>query len=411
MTTRLFFTIFIFLLVQASTAQETQVNLSLGAGYTNQVYYKLSTETETEVAANTWDIAFLRTSSFDHGIRVNDGIGIQVFEVANSADQWSNIDITDQSAWTQLYNSDTDRQQGAFMNASATYGWGEYNPINHHIAGTIIFVLKYADDSYKKFICEDFYGGYSIKYASWNGTTWLDDKTAVIANSSNTDNNYNYYSLQNDAEVIVEPAATDWDFVFRKYNTDVGGGTMYPVTGVLLSDGVEVATATGDDVSNLNYLSEINTIGYNWKTLNASYQYEVNSEVKYYIKDDTGAIYKLYFTSFSGSSTGNLSFNIEDVTQVLSVEELGENVSFAVYPNPVGVNKKINIIFDVNQTNQSENNIEIYNLNGQKVLGAQLTNNQGFYNNEIDLSNLNSGVYMLKFTSGNYQKTKKIVIQ
>lgn len=410
MKTRLFFTIFSFLIVQATMAQETSVNLSLEAGYTSQVYYKLSANSATKVTANIWDIAFLRTSSFDHGIRVNDGIGIQVFEVANSADQWAGIDVTNQSNWTQLYNSDTNRKEGAFMKASATYGWGEYNPINHHISGTIIFVLKYADDSYKKFICEDFYGGYTIKYASWDGAAWTEDKTAVIANTSNPDNNYNYYSLQNDTEVIVEPAATDWDIVFRRYSTDVGGGTMYTVTGVLLSDDAEVATATGDDVSNLNYLSEINTIGYNWKYLNASYQYEVNSDAKYYIKDKNGAIYKLYFTGFD-SSTGNLSFNLEDVTQVLSVDNLGNDVAFAIYPNPVNTNKKINIIFDVNPTNLIENKVEIYNLNGQKVLDAQLTNNQGFYNKEIDLGNLNSGVYMLKFTSGNFQKTKKIVIQ
>ena len=61
--------------------------------------------------------------------------------------------------------------------------------------------------------------------------------------------------------------------------------------------------------------------------------------------------------------------------------------------------------------NENENKIEIYNLSGQKVLATSITNSLGFYNKEINLSSLNSGIYMLKFTSGNYQKTKKIVIQ
>ena len=410
MKTRLFFSIFSFLLVQSTFSQETTVNLSLGASYTSQVYYKLNTKTETTVAANSWDLAFFRASNYEHGIRVNDGIGIEVFEAANQATAWNTIDITNEAAWSKLYNSDTDRINGAFMQGSATYGWGEYNTATHHITGTIIYVLKYTDGSYKKFICEDFYGGYTIKYASWNGSDWSEDKSAVISNSNNSNNTYNYFSLQNDNEVIIEPAATDWDFVFTKYFTDVST-SKYNVTGVLSSDNITVATATGDTTNNLSYSEAINTIGYNWKSLNATWTYDVDSELKFYVKDKDEKIYKLYFTEFGGSSTGNLAFNFEDVTQTLGIEEIGESIAFGIYPNPVRSDKKINIVFDVNKVNKNENKIEIYNLSGQKVLATSITNSLGFYNKEINLSSLNSGIYMLKFTSGNYQKTKKIVIQ
>ena len=283
MKTRLFFSIFSFLLVQSTFSQETTVNLSLGASYANQVYYKLSTQTQTSVVAGSWDIAFFRASNFDHGIRVNDGIGIEVFEAANQASGWSDVNITNETSWSKLYNSDTDRVDGAFMKGSATYGWGEYNTTSHHITGTIIYVLKYTDGSYKKFICEDFFGGYTIKYASWNGSAWGEDKSAVIANSSNTENTYNYFSLQNDTEVLVEPAAVDWDFVFTKYFTNVSG-TKYNVTGALSSDNVTVATATGDSTNSLAYSEDINTIGWNWKSLNSSFTYNVDSDSKFYIK-------------------------------------------------------------------------------------------------------------------------------
>ena len=65
----------------------------------------------------------------------------------------------------------------------------------------------------------------------------------------------------------------------------------------------------------------------------------------------------------------------------------------------------------MNRVNKNENKVEIYNLSGQRVLKTSVTNALGFYDKEISLSNLNSGIYMLKFSSGNYQKTKKIVIQ
>jgi hypothetical protein len=409
MKTRLFFSIFSFLLVQSTFSQETTVNLSLDASYASQVYYKLNTKTQTSVAANSWDLAFFRASNFDHGIRVNDGIGIEVFEATNQATAWNTIDITNEAAWSTLYNSDTDRINGAFMQGSATYGWGEYNTTTHHITGTIIYVLKYTDGSYKKFICEDFYGGYTIKYASWDGSDWSEDKSAVISNSNNSNTTYNYFSLQNDNEVIVEPAATDWDFVFTKYFTDVST-SKYNVTGVLSSDNITVATATGDATNSLSYSEEINTIGYNWKSLNfTTLTYEVDSNLKFYVKDKDEKIYKLYFTEFGGSSTGNLAFNFEDVTETLNIEEVGERITFGIYPNPVNFDKKINIVFDINKVN--ENKIEIYNVSGQKVLATSITNSLGFYNKEINLSSLNSGIYMLKFTSGNYQKTKKIVIQ
>ena len=410
MKIRLFFSILSFLLVQSTFSQETTVNLSLGASYANQVYYKLSTQTQTSVVAGSWDIAFFRASNFDHGIRVNDGIGIEVFEAANQASTWGDINITNETSWSKLYNSDTDRVVGAFMKGSATYGWGEYNPTSHHITGTIIYVLKYTDGSYKKFICEDFFGGYTIKYASWNGSAWGEDKSAVIANSSNTENTYNYFSLQNDTEVLVEPTAVDWDFVFTKYFTNVSG-TKYNVTGALSSDNVTVATAAGDSTNSLAYSEDINTIGWNWKSLNSSFTYNVDSNSKFYIKDKDESIYKMYFTQFEGGSTGNLAFNFEDVTETLNIEEVGESIAFGIYPNPVKFDKKINIIFDVNKVNKDDNKIEIYNLSGQRVLETSVTNSLGFYNREISLSSLNTGIYMLKFSSGNYQKTKKIVIQ
>ncbi|MDG2151726.1 MAG: T9SS type A sorting domain-containing protein, partial [Polaribacter sp.] len=121
--------------------------------------------------------------------------------------------------------------------------------------------------------------------------------------------------------------------------------------------------------------------------------------------------YRLYFTDFSGGSSGNLSFNFENVTQALGIEKVGENITFGVYPNPVKLDKKINIIFDIQKVELNDNIVEIYNLVGKRVLRTKITNTQGFYEKEIDLNSLNSGVYILKFNSGGYQKSKKIVIQ
>lgn len=414
MKTRLHFLFVMLVGMSFLQAQEITVNTSMGAGYTNQIFYKLSTQSEVSFAANSWDIAMLRTSSMAFSLRVNGHIGISVFEASNSPSDWTTIDVADETSWAQLYNSDISWNEGAFDKGSATYGWGEYNMSSHHVEGTIIFVLKYSDGTYRKFINEDFYGGYTFKYSTWDGSAWSEDKTVTIPNSNNPNNTYNYYSLQNDEEVIAEPVASDWDLKFTKYTTELAPNTMYTVTGVLHNDLVSVAeNDEPNGMSNssiLTYSTDINTIGYNWKSFTGA-GYSIASDKSFYVKYADDTIYRLYFTDFSGGSSGNLSFNFENVTQALGIEKVGENITFGVYPNPVKLDKKINIIFDIQKVELNDNIVEIYNLVGKRVLRTKITNTQGFYEKEIDLNSLNSGVYILKFNSGGYQKSKKIVIQ
>lgn len=394
-------------------AQETTVNLSLGSSYVDQVYYKLSTETETIFAANSWDVAFLRESNFNQSIRVNDAIGIEVFEASNVPGDWATIDVTNETSWTKLYNSDTSWDEGAFMSGSATYGWGEYNVQTHTVLGTVIFVLKYADGTYRKFLIESYLGAYNFKYSTWDGTAWSADQTATVSNTSNPNNRYNYYSLQNNTEVVAEPAITDWDFVFRKYNTLLPQGQYYNVTGVLHNPNVQVAE--NDEPSGmpanptLTYSDDINTIGYDWKAFSGS-GFNVDSNKAYYVKYTDGTIYRLYFTSFSGSfGGGNLSFNFENVTQALNLEEVSE-ITFGIYPNP-STGKKINLVYDVNKLSTSKNEVSIYATTGQKVYQTTLNSNEGFYNQTLDLSSLANGVYMLQFTSGEFSTTKRIILK
>ena len=414
MKTRLQFLFVMLVGMSFLQAQEITVNTSMGAGYTNQIFYKLSTQSEVSFAANSWDIAMLRTSSMAFSLRVNGHIGISVFEASNSPSDWTTIDVADETSWAQLYNSDTSWNEGAFDKGSATYGWGEYNRASHHVEGTIIFVLKYADGTYRKFINEDFYGGYTFKYSTWDGSAWTEDKTVTIPNSNNPNNTYNYYSLQNDEEVVAEPAASEWDLKFTKYYTEYSPNFMYLYTGVLHNDLVEIAENVEPDGMSSNpsltYSTDINTIGHDWRSYTGN-SFVTDSDKSFYIKYADDTIYRLYFTDFSGGSSGNLSFNFDNVTQALGIEKVGENITFGVYPNPVKQDKKINIIFDIQTVNLNDNIVEIYNLVGKRVLKTKITNTIGFYEKEIDLSSLNSGVYMLRFTSGEYQQSKKIIIQ
>lgn len=408
--------VLLFIFIGMANAQTTTVNLSLQANYSDEVFYKFSTNTPQSNPVNNWDLAFLRTSAFAFATRINDGAGIEVYEASNTPSDWATIgNPTNNSAWPQLFNSDTTWVSGAFDKGSADYGWGEYNTTNHHVEGTVIFVLKYADDSYKKFMIEDFSDEYTFKYADWNTTnsTWEADETYVLPNSTNPNNQFNYFSLVNDAEVSVEPVLTDWDIVFRKYITDLGGGTMYPVSGALHNSNVTVAenieVGGNGDTSNLQYSTEINTVGHDWKTYdNSNGSYTVDSDKYFYLKYADGTIYRLHFLTFEGSATGNLSFEYEDVTGQMSSTVFDAENSFSVFPNP-STDKRVQVLYETNLGSET-GSVSVFSLTGKKVFESKLQNN-GFYNQTLDLSILSSGVYLLKFQAGEFSTTKKLILK
>lgn len=403
------------------SAQETEVSVSLQPGYTNQVFYKFSTNIQTPVAATSWDIAFENVVGTQGlgAVRINDGKGITLFQVANTPSGYDTVDVALQDTWTQLYNSDTTWSEGAFDQGTATYGWGEYNMGSHHVEGTIVYVLKYSATSFKKLIIQDYFGGFTFKYASWNGTAWTADTITTTTNTPNSGTQFNYYSLDTNNLVTVAPANNAWDMVFTKYTTETMG-TMYPVTGVLHNSKAVTVAKTDEAGDSENpalpaesaYSTDINTIGWEWKTLNnQTFTYEIDPNQTFYVKNLTdSSVYRLHFTSFAGSSTGNLTFNTKNVVPALGLDEVNESVSFTVYPNP-STDGKVTLIYDLKNSGSDKNTVSIYSLTGAKVFETSITNNAGFYTKDLNLSGLSAGIYMLNVQAGNQVKTQKLIIK
>lgn len=411
----LHFAAIFFIAVQVQ-AQEASRSLSMEPSYTNQIFYKISTDTETSLAMDTWGLAFLRTSSFDIGIRVNDASGIQVYEAANEASDWDNIDVANESEWDLLYNSDTSWENGAFMQGSATYGWGEYNPATHQVTGSVVFVLKYADGTFRKFFIDNFLEAYTFKYSTWDETneSWSTDETVTLANTENPDHFFNYYSLENNASVNVAPTQDDWDLTFTKFTTDYPsdeGSMPYLVTGVLQNPNLTVAERDEpngqDNSADLTYSEEINTIGYDWKAFDGT-AYTVNSDQAFYVKYEDGTIYRLVFTGFEGSSTGNIDFTTEDVTTTLGLEQVENNFSFGLYPNP-SREGQVQLVLDNSQSSDYE--INVYNLTGQLMLNKIMELSSSFAQTELDVSALSSGTYIVQIQTEQAKQTKKLIIQ
>ncbi|GAA5090747.1 hypothetical protein GCM10023210_17330 [Chryseobacterium ginsengisoli] len=396
----------------------TTVNLTTGANYQNRVFFDFSDNAIVSQPADSWDIAFYRNSSMNFGSRVNDAQNIEVYQASSVPTDWDNINIANISSWgSPKYNPDqtTSLQNGAFEQGSATYGWGEYNVGNHHIDGKVIFVLKYLNtNTYYKFMITDYYSGYTFKYAKWNGTTWDATQTKTIANGTD-DAFFNYFSFTtNDKVANMEPAKASWDLMFTRYWTFYANIMMYRLSGVIQSPNISVAkvqpetqeTATATLPASTAFSNNITTIGHTWKPTTGVY-----GDVVYYVKQGSD-YYRMYFTQNGGATTGNMYFKYKNINSVLGTTDIAnKKATFGIYPNPTTADKQVTVLFDVKEKVNSKGNVEVYDMSGKKVYSAELTNQTGFYKQDLNLSHLSSGNYLVKISFGGSTETKKLIVK
>jgi hypothetical protein len=293
--------------------------LSLGAGYTNDIYYRLSDGLTTPVARANWDIAF-SVSPREASILTNGAAGVTLksYPVSPGWTWATAIDTAGYHDWPALYNSDTTWTEGAFnMNATGhpNYGWANYDMVTHNLTGISLYIIKTRNGSYKKIWIEKkltVEQKYTFRYSDLNGSA----ENAVTLVVAGKNKNFVYYSLDTNAEVDREPETDLWDIVFTKW---IDNNLKYPVTGVLQNIGVtalessdvdpmsEVMPATG-------YLTAISTIGADWKTVDMiTYQYTIDETRVFLVKDLNNKIHRIRFKTFEGSSTGNLSFDVSTI--------------------------------------------------------------------------------------------------
>jgi hypothetical protein len=290
-------------------------SLSLGAGYANDIYYRFSDGLVTSVPRSNWDIGF-SVSPREAAILTNGAAGVTLKAYPASSWTWdSAIDTTGYHNWTDLYNSDTTWTEGAFnMNETGypNYGWGNYDIVSHNLTGVTLYIIKTRSGSFKKIWIEEKLSvdqQYKFRYSDLNGEN---EKDITLSLAGKT-NNFVYYSIDTDSEVDREPDKTTWDIVFTKY---IDNSINYPVTGVLQNIGVTAQESTDTDPTSkampeAGYLTDISTIGSDWKIIDmTTYLYSIDDSRVFFVKDMDNNIFRLRFTTFEGSATGNLSFDV-----------------------------------------------------------------------------------------------------
>ncbi|HEU4496837.1 MAG TPA: proprotein convertase P-domain-containing protein, partial [Flavobacterium sp.] len=109
--------------------------------------------------------------------------------------------------------------------------------------------------------------------------------------------------------------------------------------------------------------------------------------------------------SGDGGVLNSWSLNICSVQEALKVTE--NNLSdFVVYPNPS--NGNFNVRFDSPSSGKIA--IEVFDISGRLIFSHDYAS-QGNFNQNIQLDNVQAGVYILNVSDGNAKQAKRIVIE
>lgn len=395
--------------ISVTTIYSQTQTISYGAGYANDVFYSVKNGLVQSSPRNTWDIGFA-TSKMSSSLLVNSGAGAMLFSYPNGdTSAWNTLDTNGISNWNPMYDSEESWEEGAFglyATGHPDYGWGVYNMITHNLTGDSLFVIKTVSGSYLKLWIqgkESAAGIYHFLFANLDGSN---QNSVTLNTNSYMDKNFLYYDLTSKQVVDQEPVSADWDIMFTKYMAEQPTGGYYPVTGVLSNYGVEIARVEGVDTSLTNwsdfsFSDQKAVIGWDWKAFSmTTMTYQCQDSLVFFVKNQDGDVYKLIFTDFAGTSSGNVSFTKTKLSSV-GFSEITENM-IRIFPNPV------NDYLVIETGLESEYQIEIFDLAGKR----QLSEFASRAITKIDVQNLNSGIYLLRILSNqNIIKTQKFIVK
>ena len=111
-----------------------------------------------------------------------------------------------------------------------------------------------------------------------------------------------------------------------------------------------------------------------------------------------------YPTSCGTNTDGEVEDYRIIVTHSLSVAQ-SDFTTFDVYPNPSKGN--INVTISTGENVK----VSLFDIRGRKVSGSTYQNNSPIFNEEINLGNLSSGMYIFTVESGAKKATQKIIIE
>ena len=181
--------------------------------------------------------------------------------------------------------------------------------------------------------------------------------------------------------------------------TNGGAPTNYIITssfGVANSEDeviLQLPTPSSVIIDQVNYSAALGFTFPNGKSINLN-------PTKFNATDnDLGSNWCESTSSFGDGDLGTPKL-ANDSCETLSTQEFEKGLSIELYPNPTS-----NGFVNITTTSNEAVNVSIFDILGKQVLAQKVNNNT------INVSNLNSGVYILKLNQNGATITKKLVVK
>lgn len=397
----------------------TRDTLIMGPGYTQDIFYSFKDGEVSNIARDTWDIAFF-TPRYSAGIIINEGNYVELYTYPNGdASAWNSIDTTNMSEWKMMYNSAEQWEEGAF-NANATghpdYGWGWYNQIDHHIYGDSLYIIKTSSGVKKLFLEEkkSLDNIYLFTYADIDGSN---EQMVELDVKPYETKMFAYYSLSSNEVLDREPEKENWDVLFTRYNEMIpdgeGGFIPYSVVGATnniysYSSNVYPVNVNYNDWTAQPFDSTKNAIGRDWKFYDFGLnEWTIKDSNYYFVKNYEGDIYKLQFNKWEGTSTG-MFIIYKWLLSLSSTDEFADDVAkLSIYPNPASDQ------FSIQYSSLKAENCQliIIDQSGRLVYRKDHAASELKNGLKLDQLNLSGGLYLLSVTSGDESVSQKLIIR
>lgn len=388
-------------------------SIVMGPGYTNDIYYSFEEGVVASVSRTNWDIGF-HTTLWTATIITNGAAGVNLYTYPNAdTTGWSTVDTIGMAGWPILYDNEDDWEDGAFTrNATGhpDYGWGKYNPITHDVVGDSIYLLKALDGTYRKIWIQRKVSSantYYIRLANLDGS---DDHVLELNINPYRNVNFIYYTFSSEAFVEREPDTASWDILFTKYMAIQPNGTPYGVVGVINNFKVYAnkfypVTQDFADYASIPFDSTKTPVGWEWKAFDMnSGTWTVADSTAFFVHTRGKNIYKLVFTRFVGSTTGNIVFTKDPLSA--GIFDQAEEMEVVVYPNPV--KDRLNIVLGEEVRGKAV--ISIYDITGKLVYATSQDVTDNIIQVRLDEFPIINGLHLMKIVTDSGVFSSKFMV-
>jgi len=400
--------------VQSRAINGTPDSVQMGPGYANDIYYSFEDGVVAAVSRMNWDIG-IHTTVWSATLITNGGGGVNLYTYPNAdTTGWNSVDTVGMAGWSILYDNEDDWEDGAFTRNTTghpDYGWGKYNPISHDVVGDSVYILKTLDGTYKKIWIvkkNSASNKYFMRYANLDGT---DDQTVELEINPYQNVNFVYYSFATNSLVEREPEAASWDILFTRYIAIQPNGTPYPVVGVynnleVHSNKFYPVATDFTDYASMPFDSTKSPIGWEWKMFDmGTFSWTVEDSTAYFVHTRKDNIYKLVFTRFEGTNTGNIVFTKEPMAA--GIFDGGDaGLSARVYPNPV----KNLISIDLGKAINGTATVSIFDITGRKIYSSKNEAVGSVISLQLPETMTTNGLHMLTVETGEGIYTSKFLV-